>query len=90
MDSLKKELYDQHQKTIKSLTMKNGLMNTPRVLALLAFVLYVKPEDGDIRMLMALCVYVLYTLIVSTPYFIKVRKLNKEHLQQMAELDAEE
>ena len=90
MDPLKKELNDQHQKTIRSLGLRNGLMNTPGVLALLAFVLYVKPEDGDIRMLIALCLYTLYTLIICTPYLIKVRKLNKEHKQQIAELDAEE
>ena len=90
MDPLKKELNDQHKKTMKSLNLRNGLMNTPAMLAFLAFVLYVKPEDGDIRMLIALCIYTLCTIIVSTPYFIKVRKLNKEHEQQMAELDAEE
>ena len=90
MDLLKKELYNQHQKIIKNLTWKHGLMNTPAVLAFLAFVLYVKPEDGDIRMLVALCLYVLYTVIVGTPYLMKVRKLNKEHEQQIAELDAKD
>lgn len=90
MDLLKKELNDQHQKTIKSLHLKNILINLPGVLAFSAFILYVKSEDDAIGMLIATCLFSLYTSIIGIPHLIKVRKLRKAHEQQMAELDAEE
>lgn len=87
MDPLKKELDDQHKKTIRDLNLKYLLIEFPAVLGLL---LYVKREDEDIRMLIALCVYTLFTLPIGILYIIKAIKLNKEHQQQIAELDAEE
>ena len=87
MDLLKKELEDQHQKKIRDLTWKYVLIQLPAVLGIF---LYVKREEDDIKMLIALCVYTLFTLPIGILNIMKVGKLNKEHLQQMAELDAEE
>ena len=63
-------------------------MTLPPVLSLFAFVLYAKPET--IGLLVALGLFGLYTTIVFIFYLKQVSKLEKEHEQQMAELDAEE
>ena len=90
MDPLKKELEDQHQKTLKSLYLKYLLIEFLALLPLIAFQLYVKLEEADIRMSIALCIYILFTLPIGIPHLIKIRKLKKEHKQQIAELDIED
>ena len=90
MDPLKKELEDQHQKTLKSLHLKYLLIEFSALLPLIAFLLYVKLEEADMRMSIALCLYILFTLPIGILNIMKIRKLKKEHKQQMAELDIED
>ena len=86
MELFKKELYDQYQKQIKGATFKFGLLNIPGVLGILAFTLFFKPVGGGWGMLIALCLYVLYTTIVCVPYFIEVLNLQKDYKQQITDL----
>ena len=87
MELFKKKLYDQYHKQIKDATVKFGLLNIPSVLGLLAFILFFKPAGGGWGILIALCLYVLYTTMVCIPYFTEVLSLQKEYKQQIADLN---
>lgn len=88
MDSTKKTLHDQHQKTLQKLTYKYLLVSSPVILVSITLLFYAQSEPEDLTIaFIVLILSMLYTLITTVPYKMKMAKLRKEYEQQISELD---
>lgn len=89
MNTLKQELKIEFEKKSRKAYLKMVCCNIPGLILYLAFITLF-PQVHINSGLIALWVYVIYTLTLSTVYLITKFKLKKEYNQQIAELDTKE